>query len=324
MKILKLIICVPLLISCSLIDQFAVRRSAKLIHRASVGIEGELDWHKFKNSTLSHIGILESLLYLDPKNEDLLKSLVKAYSAYAFIVDETEYMRVRFLDNEKIESKNKILYRYSRGVEYAFKLFELKGVSYRKIGDHLRFHNTLDLILNSTFDREDEQDLQTVFFFAQALGGLINYQRDNVRMIGQISIVKNLFDWVCSIDPDINFGSCDLFYAVLQANRPSILGGRPGESHSSFLKIIKKWPRNLLARVLYMQYVLIPHGQEKFYKEQRDHLIEEKKDIEREKNWTPVFVSKKRGGDVRLNLYRSVAMERLNIMIEMKDRLFQE
>jgi hypothetical protein len=87
-------------------------------------------------------------------------------------------------------------------------------------------------------------------------------------IISQLPAAKGMFDWVCTKDPSINYGTCDIFYGAYEAGRPTMLGGNPAKGKEIFLKAIAKHPHNWLIRTSYMQFYLIPQNDEDGFKEQ--------------------------------------------------------
>ena len=171
---------------------------------------------------------------------------------------------------------------------------------------------------------DDPQELEGVVFTAQSLAGLINFQKDNMSLVSQLSIAKGMFDYACGINPDLANGVCQMFYGAYQAGRPSMLGGNPEKGKQIFLKLIKSNPHNWLARVAYIQFYLIPQGDEEGYKKQRVYLRKFKRLAMEEMKWTPNLKAQKKKAFKKkgIRFYQALAIERFNIITKYEKDLF--
>lgn len=305
--------------SCSSVNKLALRSTADILERGSGQIDHEADWHLFKDALAGNIKLMETMSYADPENTTLLAMLAKSYAGLAFGVRETLYLDDYLGDKDIGFSKSQTIAAYSKSFEYGLSYLKLKGVSRKdlfakdaasKLGEKLR--TTLDF-----------EDRLAVFYTAQSLGGMINLQKDNVELISRIGAVKAMMDWVCQGYMEFENGSCYLFYGMYEASRPATLGGDLEKAKTIFKKQMKENPQNLLIRVAYLQYYVIPMIDDVEYARQRETLLKEFK------RWSGARNAALTGQGVelyrkasRFNLFNAIAHERFKIIEKNKNNIF--
>ncbi len=312
-------------LGCSLLEKASIRHAASLLHQVSSELEKEGSWERFKSSTPSQIHLVESLLALDESNRDFLEILLKAYAGEGFIVYETELLEENLL-KKKGNSSDKAIFNYSRSLYYAFKIFELEGITYPQLLEEFKIKGNVNSLMEKVFSSKEPQRLETALFMSQAFAGLVNLQRDNLRLVAQLPLVKSMFDWVCQKNMDINFGACYLFYGAYEAKRPKMLGGNLEKGRKYFLQAIEKWPENYLLRAAYMEFFLIPQLDEENFKKQKYYLRIASENFRKKKIWAPRLLK----GEFlpsdkmfeRLNLYQALGLKRFDIMIKAGASLF--
>jgi hypothetical protein len=142
-----------------------------------------------------------------------------------------------------------------------------------------------------------------------------------VALVSQVPKVKMLMDHVCEEKPEIDHNVCDFFFAQYESSRPKMLGGNPEKGEKHYLDAIKKHPKNLLMRMNYIQYVIVPAMDGDKYEEQAKVLREEFpkfSDINRD---SLENVSPYRDAPT-LNLYNSIAQKRFLIVEKFKKKIF--
>lgn len=306
--------------SCSLTRKAAISTTSGMLYKASFEVENQRDWNFMKNSMPSNLLLMESLLHLSPGDQDLLLSLLKGHFAYGFGVYESLYLDDFLKDVENSSHKKNALIHYSKSIQYALRYLEEEGVEYATLKKKVSVNNGVKEYLNDKLSSSDLKDLEAVLFFAQSLGGSINLQKSDMEMVGELPLVKEMFDWVCSARSDINFGVCDLFYGMYDASRPRMLGGNPERGKKTFKNFIEKMPENYLGRVAYLQFYVIPMSDEEEYQVQKEKLLALKRKFEREKIFSP-----SRGKDNildRLRIYQSIAFKRFEIILKHEKEIF--
>jgi len=324
MRIYSLILLALLLLlsSCGMMQTIAVGTTGSVLYSASNEAERENNWDNFASAILGNLKFVEGLLYLDPDNEELLVSAIKGYAGYGFAINETRYLKDQLAENDKVENLNEALYNFSRAFKYGLKFLKENDIDYMKLAKASKDNEGIKNLLDEELS-DKKLHHEAILFIGQSLGSMINLQRDKMVMVGQLPVVKGLFDWVCEKDPDINFGACNIFYGAYYSGRPKALGGDPKKGNEIFLNYIEKNPKNWLARVAYIQFYLIPLSDEKGYKAQRFHLQKYLNFHNEERIWSPLdknhedmFTEK------NLRIYQTIAMERFKIIKRYQKDIF--
>lgn len=303
-----------LIYSCSVVTTVAVGTTGDLVSKASYEIESETSWNLFKDATPGNMKFIEGLLFLEPKNENLLLASLKARAGYAFGYYEVLWLEERLSGNEDESIKLEAQIHYSKAVEYGNRLFIEKGLNADKFQALL-----VDKKFKSTLDSElGEDDLEHVFYYAQALGGLVNLTRNSPLLISKLPLIKAMFDWVCEKDPDFQHGACSLFYATYEAGRPKMLGGDLEKGKKLFLEAIKKYPSNQLVRVNYLIYYVIPTFDKDEYENQRDVLEEKFEELHESYIYRPGSKLK----SPKLGLFNAIAEKQFKIIKNNEQEIF--
>ncbi len=320
----KFIIIFLVISGCGGMQRVMVGSSAKLLYNASSAIETESNWENFRRGVMPNLKTIEGLLYLDPENNLLLISLIKGYSGYAFIVNETLYLKDYFAENDEVDNLNQAIYNYSTALKYGIRFLKINGIDYNSLIAKQREKVNLQKLFDSKL-KKSKAYLEGMLFTAQSMGSLVNLQRDKMSLVPQLSIVKEMFDWVCSSDPKINFGACDIFYGSYYGGRPRIMGGDSKLGKRYFTDSFKAYPDNWLTRVLYIQNYLIPISDEVGYQKEKKFLDRALKIHNEDISWTPYKTDEKGGKSFensRLRLYQTVALKRYEIIKRFEKDIF--
>jgi hypothetical protein len=309
--------------SCSMFQRMGIGAASGVFYQASEEMETESNYQNFKNGLPPQLKMLEGLLSLKPNDEGLKITLTKGYAAYAFAVNETAYLNDYYSENEKIENLNQGIYNYSRAFEHGLSWLKQRGISYGDLQKAISTDNGVVQLLASHVG-DDPEELEGVLFTAQSLAGLINFQKNNMSLVSQLPIAKGMFDYACGINPKLANGVCPMFFGAYEAGRPSMLGGNPAKGRDIFLKLIKEEPDNWLARIAYMQFYLIPQGDEDGYKTQRFYMEKYKQLALEEMKWNPNSKAKQNAAfkSKQLRFFQALAIERYNIISKYEKDLF--
>lgn len=322
--ILSLLFSTFLFTSCgNFMTKMAVGTTASLLAKASYEMETESNWQNLEKGMIANLKTVEALVYLKPDDKELLVTLTKGYAGYAFTVNETLYLYDQFEEKEKSFNKDQLIFNYSRAFRYGLRFLKENGIEFQNLVDAMKTEGALEKL----FDKElsdDTLDLEGVLYTGQSLGGMINYQKTNMKMVTLLPMAKGMFDWVCKKRPDIGHGICDLFYGAYESGRPRMMGGNPKLGKKRFLNMIKKYPNNWLARLAYVQYYLIPQYDEEGYKLQKPYLEKALELHNKEMKWLPgdpiatseVFSIK------RIRLYQAISVERYKIIKKYEKEIF--
>jgi hypothetical protein len=306
----------PLLLflgACS-IQKLAIRASAPVFMKSSDGITREGNWDFFRASAPANIKLLELLWEQDPGNTALLGVLVKSYAGYAFAIPETLAFEDELKGVEESEARRDAITFYTRALDL--------GLTY--LGEHEISRNDLlgdEKNLMKKLQGLGKEQVVPLLYTAQAWGSLINLQRDNIALIAQVPKVKLIFDRVCELDPQIEHNVCDIFYAQYEASRPKMLGGNPERGEELFRKAIAKNPQNLLIRMSYVQYLLLPAMDRDKYEREATELRAElakwddlnRDNLENTSSYRLI---------PELNLLNSIAKRRFLVVEKYKDKIF--
>lgn len=304
------------LAGCGSINKWALRSATPLFEKSSTLSTQEKNWNTFREATPANLRFTELLALQDPDNLSLLALLIKGYAGYAYAVPETLFFQDELSGLEESSWKNEALHHYTRALDYGLLYLKKKNLS------HLDLLNLDEKKLIKKLKKNlDQEDLPAVLYTAQAWGSLINLQKDNVALISQIPRVKIMFDYVCSLDPKIEHGVCDLFYAQYEASRPRMLGGNPEKARELYQLAFEKYPKNLLMRLSFIQYLLIPGMELEAYQKEAVWLKTEFSKWENSNRNSLEDTSEYR--DAReINLYNAIAKKRFEAIEKFKAKIF--
>jgi len=319
LKVLIFSITIVCGMSCSMVKTIGVNSTASVMNEGSLEVNEEANFEMFEKAMPANLKVLETLWYTKQDNKDLLSLLIKGYGGLGFGLSETYYLDDKLKGIENSTHKEQALFHYTKAFDYGVRYFKEKGVSFKTLNDKeapIKLAKVLD-------DNFSNDDLIAAFYFAQSWGSLINLQRDNVELVAKLGTVKAIMDWVCTRKPEFENGSCLLFYAVYEAGRPAMLGGDLEKGKKLFHRFINNYPQNLLARVAFIQYYIIPMMDEKLYAMQFEKLTKELKD------WNGVRSLADRNEETKkylehkeFNLFNSIAEKRLEIIEKNKEEIF--
>jgi TRAP transporter T-component len=255
-RILCLLIFIIVNSSCSF-NKFAVNTSSSLLYNASNELQSEPNYEVFRSGSTANLMLMEGLLSESPQNLDILAILTKGHAGYAFAVNETDMLNEEWGELKTDIGKSQALFGYTRALNFGLRYLKIHKIDLNQLIALINEPQGISHLLDSQLS-SSAKDLELVLFTAQSLAALINLQKDNISLVAQLPLAKGLFDWVCTKDPKIVFGACDIFYGSFEASRPKMLGGNPEKGKEIFLRAIKKFPDNWLIRTSYIQYYLIP------------------------------------------------------------------
>ncbi len=324
MKLIHFVLAVALtmgLSSCGGVQKIAVGTTAGLLYEAAYEMETEPVWDHLKDGVGPNLKMVEGLYSLSPEDDDLLVALIKGYTAYAFAIHETESLEDQYGDTGKTLALSKAQYFYSRAIEYGLEYMVEQGITWDELVKSPREEGGVEGLLSKNLS-SDQRTYEAVAFFAQAMGGLINLRKDNMVLVAQLGIVKGMFDWVCKEDPNINHGACQLFYAAYEAGRPRMLGGNPDKGREIFKKAIELNPNNWLVHISYLQYYVIPMGDEDEWNAIKSVLNNAEKLNEEDLVWSPGKQTNPAFKRKEIRAFQAVALKRWSIIKKYESEFF--
>ena len=124
--------------------------------------------------------------------------------------------------------------------------------------------------LASSVDNEDEA--RQLYRFASAWAGWLQARSGDYTALADLPRVEAAFARVLEVAPTIDHGFAHVYYAVLLAQRPAALGGKPQEAQRHFRRAIEiSDGRNLMAKTLYAEH----YARLVFDRELHDRLLGE-------------------------------------------------
>lgn len=304
------------LLGCSTIQKWGLRSTSPVFRESNARMARERNWEFLKESAPGNLKFLELLSLQDKNNTILLGTLAKAYAGYAFAIYETLYFEDSILGVNDSQAFKQAIDLHTRALDNGLNFLDKKGISRKELleldeGD----------LLTKLGRKLDDEDLEGALYTAQAWASLINLQKDNMNLISQVPRVKIIFDFVCKEEPKIDNGVCDMFYAQYEASRPKMLGGNPQRGRELYADAMVKYPKNLLIRMNYIQYSLLPSFEAEQYEVQAEILRKEFAIWENLNRDNLVDESPYRIHE-DLNLYNAVAKKRFEIIEKHKAKIF--
>ena len=318
MKIfLGLIIFTVFLAGCS-IKNLAIDQLAPILSEASPRLQKEKNWHFFKKATPGSLQLAEVFLEARPDNLALQALLTKGFSAYGYIVNDTEYLADKLKDNDSSVAKEQATLNLSKSLSYGMQYLDARGIDYKGLVAAGRKNRAQDY-LGENLDGQDVQDLETAFFTGTSWLLLAQLNRDNLQLVSQISNAFELINWVCGQRPDFQEGLCQVMSAVYLLARPQSLGGKPKEAIKILAQSQKDNPYNLLIPLVLIEWYLIPRSDVKEYKKLKAKLA-----TGFEKIRSGYFYPGANAvvGSEMLALFNSMAEQRFRIIVANEEEIF--
>ena len=181
-----------------------------IFYDASAELETESNFKNFKRAIPPQLKMLEGLLSLRPEDEELRITLTKGYASYAFAVNETAFLDDLYADRDESDHKLQGIYNYSRALKHGLAWLEGEGISYSDLQKASSQDQGIYNLLAGEIG-DDKLELEGVVFTAQALAGLINFQKDNMSLVSQLAIAKGMYDYACRKNPQVANGICLCF-----------------------------------------------------------------------------------------------------------------
>ena len=119
---------------------------------------------------------------------------------------------------------------------------------------------------------EGEDDARRLYRFASTWAGWLQARSGDYTALADLPRVEAAFGRVLEVYPTIDHGFAHVYYAVLLAQRPAALGGKPQEAQRHFQRAIDiSDGRNLMAKTLYAEH----YARLVFNRQLHDRLLDE-------------------------------------------------
>src|SRR3989338_5463243 len=165
-----ILLMVFLSMGCS-VQKLALKQVSCLMEVSSDQILSEPNLDHFDSGAIANIKFLEGMWFADQSNKTLTTLIINAYAGYGFAVGETQFLEKQLSGNDEESDKKAALVSYSKSLRYGLHYYKLLGgkKSFFKLGP--------DKLQDWLRAQAKEEDLKALFYFGQAMGGMINLNR---------------------------------------------------------------------------------------------------------------------------------------------------
>jgi len=303
---------------CGSFAKKGLEMSTPLIYQSSLEAEKEYDYKMMEAALPADLKLVEGLLNVLPENLDLLVTVIKSYTVQAYAFDEIKFLDEKWNDIDNGTARSNALFNYSKAIRYGQTFLKLHDLELAHLQKKINADNEIERLLSGKF-AESDRDLEGVLFFAQALGGMINLNRDRMDYLSYLPLAKKMVDWVCKNKPDTNFGACYIFNGQYESSRPVMLGGNPAQGEQYFQEGINKFPENWLILESYLEHFLIPMEQKDKAQAVWMSLNEKQKELGTKMIWSPSEVLPPVS---RINFFQALAIERFKVLKKYEKKIF--
>ena len=203
-KILYSIFLLFLISSCS-VQKLAIRSMSGILDNTMAALYEESDLKLAEQAIASDLKLLEGLIKSDPKNEKFLLLACQGFGAYALgFVEDSNPERAQLF--------------YLRGRDYGFEILKKN----KAFGNAMT--NSIDS-WEAALKRFDKSDVPALFWTANNWANWINFNLTDTDALANLPRVQLMMQRVLELDESHFFGGAHLFFAIIYASRPPILGG---------------------------------------------------------------------------------------------------
>ena len=245
-----------LLVLLSLVNaacaRVAINQTASMMVKTAPAIEMEEDPVLAEAATLSNLTMIEGMLRIDPRNENLLMMATKSFAGYgAAFVEPAWSLRDDYLSDDYLNTQKRLQGLYRRSRDTGLRWIDLR---HPEVGRLLRAPSKDAWVeeLPKALGNLGLRDVPALFWTAQAWALLIRVDDENVLEIANMSKIETMMRRVYELDPDYNFGAVHLFFAMRNIALGEEWGGDLENAKRHFINAIAvTGGRYLTARYLY-------------------------------------------------------------------------
>lgn len=311
-----IMILLSLTISCSSMKKLAISQSVDVFNDGEKALDYESNYEFAKESALANIKTLEALHYSSPEDKGLLSFLIKGYAGYSFGVLETEAFGDILLDKSNSPKIAQVKAGYTKAIDFGIMYFELYGIKRKEL-----LSTQGAKLVREKISSLSPEDKKALFFFAQSMAALFNLEKQNMFLLGTTALVVDVMNYVCEDDMSFEKGACHLFQAAFEASKPAMMGGSIDRANKLFKNTFKKYPKNLLNKIAYIQYSLVPMIEEDEFARLKEELVASFKEFNRVNNFG-ALIQKKASYPKEFNLFNAIAYERFKQLKRIEKKLF--
>jgi hypothetical protein len=219
--------------SCGVVQNVAVNSTSGILTYGMAALYEESDLTLAEQSIPGNLKLVEALYRAKDGDDDQLGTmLTQGYTGYALaFVEDTDPERAKAL--------------YTRARDYGLKILR-KNKKFDAAFD--QDAETFKAGVN-TFTKDD---VPAIFWTANAWGSLVNLGMADPEIIGDLSKVNALMDFVIRTDESYYYGSAHLYFGTIFATIPKVLGGKPDLAKEHFDKCFAIGNNKLLLPYVFM------------------------------------------------------------------------
>lgn len=219
--------------ACGVVQNVAVNSTTGILTYGMQALFEEPDLTLAEQAIPGNLKLVESLYRAKDSDDDQLGTmLAQGYTGYALaFVEDTDPERAKAL--------------YTRARDYGLKVLR-KNKKFDAAFD--QDAETFKAGVN-TFSKDD---VPTIFWTANAWGSLVNLGMNDPEIVGDLSKVNALMDFVIRTDENFYYGSAHLYFGTILATIPRVLGGKPDQAKEHFEKCFKIGQNKMLLPYVFM------------------------------------------------------------------------
>jgi hypothetical protein len=233
-KIISLMVTIStsvLFSSCGLVQSVAVKSTAGIIDYGMTAIFEESDLKLAEVSIPGNLTLVEALHRADPENDKLSLMLAQGYTGYA----------LAFVEDQDPD-RAKALYERARG--YGLEVLRRNKTFNADFDESpLKFKEGVNAL--------SEDDVPIAFWTANAWGNLINLNIGDPAVVVDLHKVNALMEFVLLHDSTYYYGSTHLYFGMILATTPRVLGGNPAKAREHFESALSIGKRKFLLPFVY-------------------------------------------------------------------------
>jgi hypothetical protein len=219
--------------SCGVVQSVAVNSTSGILTYGMAAIFEEPDLTIAEQAIPGNLKLVEALYRAKDGDDDKLGTmLAQGYTGYALgFVEDTDPERAKAI--------------YARARDYGLKVLRKN----KKFDAAFSQDNEAFQAGVNTFTKDD---VPTIFWTANAWGNLVNLGMSDPDIIGDLSKVNALMDFVLRTEPTFFYGSAHLYFGTILATMPKVLGGKPDLAKQHFDTAFAMGNKKLLLPYFYM------------------------------------------------------------------------
>jgi len=225
--------------------------TSDMMNHLSKSILNSDDLFMVKDGAPAYLLMIDSLIYKDPENTNLLRNAALLYTSYAdlFVKD--------IVRSKKMADK---------ALDYATRAICIEN------HDACMLKSKTFKELETIISNMKQEDVPALFTLGHAWAGWILVNKNDFNAIADISSIELIMQKVIALDKTYKDGAAYLYLGTLAGLLPPALGGKPEKAKLFFNKAIKiSQGKNLMVKVIFAKM----YARMMFDRKLHDKLLEE-------------------------------------------------